>query len=86
MSKMMPFGVGNQTYQVIKVDDQSSSIFKLKTLELSLLVFCLTISGLVCISGQAMIINYIHQYAKKGRPFNKLILMDQVSAKYSQFT
>ena len=83
---MMSFGVGNETYQVIKVHDQSLSIFKWKALELNLLVFCMTILGLVCITGQGMIIRYIQKYAKKGRPFNKLILMDQVSAKCSQFT
>ena len=75
---MMSFGVGNETYQVIKVHDQSLSLFKWKALELNLLVLCLTILGLVCITGQGMIIHYIQNYAKKGRPFNKLILMDQV--------
>ena len=81
MSKIMSFGVGNQTYQVIKVDDQSLSIFKWKSLEQILLVFCLTVTGLICISGQSMIIHYIHKYSKKERPYNKLILIDQVSPK-----
>ena len=75
---MMAYGVGNETYQVIKVDDQSLSVFKLTTLELILLVLCLTASGLISLGGKGFIIHYIHKYAKKGRPFNKLILVDQV--------
>ena len=64
------FGVGNETYQVIEVDDQSLSIFKWEALELNLLVFCLTISR-----KQA---NSALKLSKKNRPFNKLNLMDQV--------
>ena len=74
----MAFDIGNQTYQAIKVDGQFLSDSKWITLKLILLVSCLTVSGSICIRGKALIIHYIHKYAKKGRPFNKLILVDQV--------
>ena len=75
---MEKFGIGNETYQIIKIADQSFSIFKWKDFELNLLLFFIIVFALIDISGQAMIIHYIRRYAKKGRPFNKLILVDQV--------
>ena len=76
---MEKFGIGNETYQIIKVADQSFSIFKWKDFELNLLLFFIIVFALIDISGgQAMIIHYIRRYAKKGRPFNKLNLVDQV--------
>ena len=75
---MEAFGVGNQTYEIIDIDDQSLSIFKWKDWELNLLLISLTISEMICISGQAMIIIYIQRYAKKDRPINTMIWVDQV--------
>ena len=75
---MDTFGVGNQTYEVINIKDQSLSIFKWKDWELNLLLISLTISEMICMSGQATIIIYIHRFTKKDRPINTMIWVDQV--------
>ena len=53
---MEAFGVGNQTYEVININDQSLSIFKWKDWKLNLLFISLSVSS------QAMIIIYIKRY------------------------
>ena len=71
-------GVGNQTYYIDGMDDQSLSPFKWDNWDFILFAFILTIAGIISIGGQALIIHYIKHYARKGQPINRLILVDQV--------
>ena len=71
-------GVGNQSYHLDKMEDQSLSTFKWNNWDLTFSAFILIIAGIISIGGQALIIHYIKHYARKGQPINRLILVDQV--------
>ena len=71
-------GVGNQSYHLDKMEDQSLSTFKWNNWDLTFSAFILIIAGIISIGGQALIIHYIKDHTKKERPIDRLILVDQV--------
>ena len=76
---MADFGVEDETYQILDVEDQTAPIFKWEWWK-TLVVFLLyAICSIIVICGQAMIIIYIRKYAPKDRAINRMIFVDQVS-------
>ena len=79
---MAYFGLDNQIFNVINVEDQSVTVFNWEWWKICLLLGLYLISASVGLCGQVMIITYIIKYAPKGRPINEMILVDQVRMLY----
>ena len=75
---MTYFGLDDQIFNIINVEDQTVAIFNWEWWKICLLLGLYLISASVALSGQIMIIIYIMKYAPKGRPINEMILVDQV--------
>ena len=75
---MAYFGLDDQIFNIINVEDQTVAIFNWEWWKICLLLGLYLISASVALCGQVMIIIYIMKYAPKGRPINELILVDQV--------
>ena len=75
---MAYFGLDDQIFNIINVEDQTVAIFNWEWWKICLLLGLYLISASVALSGQIMIIIYIIKYAPKERPINEMILVDQV--------
>ena len=75
---MTYFGLDDQIFNIINVEDQTVAIFNWEWWKICLLLGLYLISVSVALFGQVMIIIYIAKYAPKGRPINEMILVDQV--------
>ena len=76
---MAYFGVKDEIFQIVFIEDNTAAIFKLEWWKIWLVFLLYTICSVTVISGQAMIIIYIGKYAPKNRAINRMILVDQVS-------
>ena len=76
---MAYFGVKDEIFQIVFIEDNTAAIFKLERWKIWLVFLLYTICSVTVISGQAMIIIYIGKYAPKNRAINRMILVDQVS-------
>ena len=76
---MAYFGVKDEIFQIVFIEDNTAAIFKLERWKIWLVFMLYTICSVTVISGQAMIIIYIGKYAPKNRAINRMILVDQVS-------
>ena len=75
---MVYFGLDDQIFNVINVEDQSVAIFNWEWWKICILLGLYLICVSVTLCGVVMIIIYIVKYAPKGRPINEMILVDQV--------
>ena len=75
---MFEFGMKDQKFETINVDNHLVPIYRLQWWELYLLICYYVICAIIVISGQLMIIFFIKRYAPKERPINRMILVDQV--------
>ena len=75
---MAYFGLDDQIFNIINVEDQTVAIFNWEWWKVCILLGLYLISASVALCGQVMIIIYIVKYAPKGRPINEMILVDQV--------
>ena len=75
---MAYFGLDDQIFNVIIVEDQTVAIFNWEWWKICILLGLYLIIASVALCGQVMIIIYIVKYAPKGRPINEMILVDQV--------
>ena len=75
---MTYFGLDDQIFNVIHVEDQTVAIFNWEWWKICLLLGLYFICASVALCGQVMIIIYIAKYAPKGRAINEMILVDQV--------
>ena len=75
---MAYFGLDDQIFNVINVEDQTVAIFNWEWWKICILLGLYLINASVALCGQVMIIIYIVNYAPKGRPINEMILVDQV--------
>ena len=73
------FGVEDEIFQIVFVEDQTAAIFKFEWWKIWLVFILYAICSIIVICGQAMIIIYIGKYAPKDRAINRMILVDQVS-------
>ena len=76
---MAYFGVEDEIFQIVVVEDQTAAVFKLELWKICLVFLLYAICSIIVICGQAMIIIYIGKYAPKDRAINRMILVDQVS-------
>ena len=69
----------NQSLHIIDMEDHSSTImFEWDEWKLNLFTFFYGFSALIAIAGKTMIVYYIIRIAPKGRPLNRMFLIDQV--------
>ena len=71
-------GVADEIFEITNFDDQTVFVYKLELWKLCLLIFFYVTFALVATCGGLMIVWYIKGYAPKNRPFNRMILVDQV--------
>jgi hypothetical protein len=76
---MAYFGVEDEMFQILAVEDQTAAVFKLESWKICLVFMLYAICSVIVVGGQAMIIIYIGKYAPKDRAINRMILVDQVS-------